>query len=225
MKKTSILLVEDHAIVREGLRNLLSLDDGFTIVGEAATGRDAVEMVRTLTPDVVLMDGAMPDLNGFEATRQILLAAPGTRILALSAHSDDEYVLRMIEVGALGYLAKQASGQMLIRAIREVAAGRPYFSEAIARRRLSADRRAHERGGTHAVPKRELTCREAEVLQLVAEGSANKQIAAELHISIKTVEKHRQQLMDKLDIHDTAGLTRHAIATGAVESSTQSTGE
>lgn len=224
-KNISILLAEDHAIVREGLRTLLSLGEDFTIVGEATTGREAVEMALSLKPDVLVMDVAMPDLNGFEATRQILHAVPETRILALSAHSDDEYVQRMIEVGARGYLAKQISGKVLLHAVREIAAGRPYFSDSIARRRRAAERRAQERGGTHAIPRRNLTCREAEVLQLVAEGRANKQIAAELGISIKTVEKHRQQLMDKLDIHDTAGLTRHAIAIGAVESSAQRTGE
>lgn len=219
------MLAEDHEIVREGLRSLLQFAGDLEIVGEASNGREAVEMTRELKPAVVVMDVAMPELNGFEATRQILLTCPDTRVLVLSAHSDDEYVTRMVEVGAFGYLAKQISGQVLVRAVREIASGHPYFSASIARRLHAAERRARERDGVHAVPHRALTCREAEVLQLVAEGKANKQVAVELGISIKTVEKHRQQLMDKLNIHDTAGLTRHAIATGAIESSVQSTSE
>jgi len=170
-----------------------------------------------------VMDIAMPLLNGFEATRQILLAAPGTKILVLSAHSDDEYVAHMVSIGVSGYLVKQNSGQVLVHAVREIASGHSYFSSSIAKRMGAAERKSRENGETRTKPKRPLTSREAEVLQLVAEGAANKQVAAELGISIKTVEKHRQQLMDKLDIHDTAGLTRHAIATGVIESSIQIT--
>ncbi|HEX9784096.1 MAG TPA: response regulator transcription factor [Opitutaceae bacterium] len=225
MKRITVLLAEDHAIVREGLRSLLELGGDIEVIGEASTGREAVDLARKLRPTVVVMDIAMPILNGFEATRQILLVEPATKVLVLSAHSDDEYVAHMAEVGAAGYVVKQNSGQELVHAIKEIAAGRPYFSAAIAKRRRDAERRSRERGGAPGMPKRALTSREMEVLQLVAEGAANKQIAAELGISIKTVEKHRQRLMDKLDIHDTAGLTRHAIATGVIESSAQSTTE
>lgn len=223
MIKPSIILVEDHAIVREGLRSLLELAGEFDVVGEATTGREAVDLTRKLHPDVVVMDIAMPSLNGFEATRQIRISVPNTKVLVLSAHSDDEYVAHMVALGAAGYLIKQNSGQDLVHAVREVAAGRFYCSPAIARRLRDAERRAREGGATASAPQRTLTPREAEVLQLVAEGSANKQIAADLGISIKTVEKHRQQLMDKLNIHDTAGLTRHAIATGVIESRVQET--
>ncbi|HEX2101939.1 MAG TPA: response regulator transcription factor [Candidatus Synoicihabitans sp.] len=223
MSQISVLLAEDHAIVREGLRALLELDGGVDVVGEAATGREAVEMVGRLHPTVVVMDIAMPELNGFEATRQILLVAPLTRVLVLSAHSDHEYVEHMAAVGASGYVIKQNSGQMLVRAVREIASGRPFFSPVLSKRQATADQRAREKGAPRSKARRTLTTREAEVLQLVAEGAANKQIAAALGISIKTVEKHRQQLMDKLDIHDTAGLTRHAIATGVIESSSQQT--
>jgi len=223
MKRVTVLLAEDHDIVREGLRTLLELGGDFDVVGEASNGRQAVELVRKLRPNVVVMDIAMPLLNGFEATRQILLAVPGTKVLVLSAHSDDEYVTHMAEVGASGYLVKQNSGQALVHAVKEVASGRPYFSPSILKRMEDAARKARESGSAHTKPKRPLTAREAEVLQLVAEGAANKQVAAELGISIKTVEKHRQQLMDKLDIHDTAGLTRHAIATGVIENSIQVT--
>jgi DNA-binding NarL/FixJ family response regulator len=223
MKRITVLLAEDHAIVREGLRSLLELKHDFEVVGEAATGRQAVEMARKLRPTVVVMDIAMPLLNGFEATRQILLAAPETKVLVLSAHSDDEYVAHMAAVGASGYLVKQNSGQVLVQAIKQIVAGHSYFSPAIAKRLADEERRLREGGAARGKPRQLLTAREAEVLQLVAEGAANKQVAAELGISTKTVEKHRQQLMDKLNIHDTAGLTRHAIATGVIENSVQET--
>ena len=223
MKRITIVLAEDHAIVREGLRSLLELGPDFEVVGEAATGRQAVDLVRKLRPTIVVMDIAMPGLNGFEATRQILRAAPETKVLVLSAHSDDEYVSHMAAVGASGYVVKQTSGEMLVHAIKEIAAGRKYFSPSIAKRLRNAEQKSRENGGARASLQRPLTARETEVLQLVAEGAANKQVAAELGISIKTVEKHRQQLMDKLDIHDTAWLTRHAIATGVIESSVQVT--
>ena len=223
MKRTTILLAEDHSIVREGLRSLLELGPDFEIVGEAMNGREAVALVRKLKPAVVVMDIAMPLLNGFEATRQILEAAPTTKVLVLSAHSDDEYIEQMAQLGASGYVVKQNSGQVLVQAVKTIAQGKPYFSASILKRLQHAARQSHETGRVNANGKTPLTAREAEVLQLVAEGSANKQIAAELGISIKTVEKHRQQLMDKLNIHDTAGLTRHAIAKGVIESTVQGT--
>lgn len=223
MKRITVLLAEDHTIVREGLRSLLELGGDVEVVGEAATGRQAVDLARKLRPTVVVMDIAMPVLNGFEATRQILRAVPETKVLVLSAHSDDEYVVHMAAVGASGYVVKQNSGQVLVHAVKEVASGNPYFSPSIVKRLRDAERKAGGSGAAGAKPQRPLTSREAEVLQLVAEGAANKQVAAELGISIKTVEKHRQQLMDKLDIHDTAGLTRYAIAAGVIESSVQLT--
>ena len=213
-----VLLVEDHTLVREGLRVLLQSSGGLEIVGEAANGRQAVELAEKLRPGVVVMDIAMPVLNGFEATRQILELAPATRVLVLSAHGEDEYVQRMAAAGAVGYVLKHASGEELVRAVRAVARGRSYFSAGVERRRDVRVRRARESGERFADVTCHLTAREAEVLQRVAEGAPNKRIAAELGISIKTVEKHRQQLMDKLDIHETAGLTRHAIATGVIES-------
>lgn len=223
MNKTKVLLAEDHAIVREGLKTLLELSEGFEVVGEASTGREAVDLACKLCPDVVVMDIAMPGLNGFEATRQILFSAPLVKVLVLSAHSDDEYIRRMAEVGASGYLVKQNSGDVLVQAIREIAAGRPFYSPSIARRLRKAKEKSRLSGLSGRNAATALTKREAEVFQLVAEGLANKQMAAELGISIKTIEKYRQQLMNKLDIHDTAGLTRHAIATGVIESSVQET--
>ncbi|MDQ8204315.1 response regulator transcription factor [Pelagicoccus sp. SDUM812003] len=225
MKRITVLLAEDHGIVREGLRALLDLSDEFEVVGEASTGREAVTCANAVRPDVVVMDIAMPGLNGFEATRQILAANPKARVLALSAHSDDEYVAHMAKVGAAGFLVKQNSGDVFLQAIREIAAGMSYFSPSVAHRMRNAKEKARLEGTPNEQSPRPLTKRESEVLQFVAEGFANKQMASEMHISIKTVEKHRQKLMDKLNIHDTAGLTRHAIATGVIESSVQPTTE
>ena len=220
-KQITVLLAEDHAIVRQGLCSLLKADGGFNLVGEAPNGREAVELARTLRPDVILMDIAMPVLNGLEATRQILTANPAAKVIILSAHSDDIYVERMVEVGVAGFLEKQTSAEILAKAIHEVAKGRPYFSPAIAKRLHDNPAKPRDREGLVKANASRLTSRESEVLQLVAEGRANKQVAAELGISIKTVEKHRQHLMDKLNIHETAGLTRYAIAHGIIESSVQ----
>jgi DNA-binding NarL/FixJ family response regulator len=224
MKKITVLLAEDHMIVREGLRALLNSEKDIEVVGEAENGRQAVELAGKLAPAVVVMDIAMPLLNGLEATRQILRGTPTVKVLILSAHSDDAYVEHVITLGASGYLIKQTAADVLPKAIREVCKGNTFFSPAISRRINHHQKRAMDRG--EIVKKNEpvsLTSREMEVLQLIAEGKANKQTADELHISIKTVEKHRQSLMEKLNIHDTAGLTRYAIAAGVIESSVQPT--
>ncbi len=223
MKPITVLLAEDHMIVREGLRALLEAEGDLAVVGEAQTGRQAVQLTKRLRPAVVVMDIAMPLLNGLEATRQILRVVPATRVLILSAHSDDEYIRQVILLGAAGYLIKQTSADLLAKAIREVERGNSFFSPSIAHRvhdlyPPAPDGRAAVKKG-----KTVLSSREVEVLQLIAEGKANKQVAAELGISIKTVEKHRQHLMDKLDLHDTAGLTRYAIAAGIIESRVQVT--
>ena len=222
-KKITVLLAEDHVIVRQGLCNLLEAEGHSTVIGQAQTGREAVELAARLRPDVILMDIAMPVLNGVEATRQILAANPAARVLILSAHSDDEYIERLTAVGAMGFLEKQTSAEILTKAIREVARGHSFFSPTIARRVAAAKDRARSRDGSPKTTGAGLTLRESEVLQLVAEGHANKQVAATLGISIKTVEKHRQHVMDKLNIHETAGLTRYAIAQGIIESSVQIT--
>ena len=222
-KPITVLLAEDHAIVRQGLIALLKTDGNFTIVGEARTGREAVAMALSLKPEIILMDIAMPVLNGLEATRQILTANPAAKVIVLSAHSDDEYIERMCAAGVAGFLEKQTSAEILTKAIREVAAGRKFFSPSIAKRLQGTEDKPRDRDGLLKVNGNRLTSREAEVLQLVAEGSANKQVADKLGISIKTVEKHRQHLMDKLNIHDTAGLTRYAISAGVIESSVQLT--
>jgi DNA-binding NarL/FixJ family response regulator len=216
--KITTLLVDDHTLIRQGVRVLLEAEDDIYVVGEAQDGRQAVEMVETLHPEVVVMDIAMPLLNGIEATRQILDAAPATRVLILSAHNDEEYVDRVTELGAAGYVLKQSSLDDLATAIRTAQSGKTYVSPSISKRargRQAANVKA--RIGPPAPASPRLSTREAEVLQLVAEGKANKQTAAELGISIKTVEKHRQSLMTKLDIHDVAGLTRYAISIGSIE--------
>jgi DNA-binding NarL/FixJ family response regulator len=222
-KQITVLLAEDHSVVRQGLCALLNADGHFKMVGEAKTGREAVEKAQALRPDVILMDIAMPVLNGLEATRQILVANPAAKVIILSAHSDDEYIERMTAVGAAGFLEKQTSADVLTKAIREVAKGNNFFSPSIARRMGNSSNKPRDRDGLVKANATRLTSRESEVLQLVAEGSANKQVAATLGISIKTVEKHRQHLMDKLNIHDTAGLTRYAISAGVIESSVQLT--
>ncbi len=222
-KKITVLLAEDHAIVRQGLRTLLETEGRCAVVGQAQTGREAVELTATLRPDIVLMDIAMPVLNGLEATRQILAANPAAKVLILSAHSDDEYIERLTAAGVVGFLEKQTSAEILTQAIHEVAAGKSFFSPAIAKRMADGRNRSRDRDGLPRPHGGRLTSREMEVLQLVAEGRANKQVAATLGISIKTVEKHRQHLMDKLNIHETASLTRYAIAQGIIESAVQVT--
>lgn len=224
MKRITILLVEDHTIVREGLRALLKREEDFEVVGEAANGRQAVALTAELCPEVVVMDIAMPLLNGLEATRQILQAAPATKMLILSAHSDDAYVTRVMSLGAAGYLIKQTASDVLPEAIRKVHKGQTFFSPSISKRFNHHQKRARARGDLRMKKNaNDLSPREMEVLQLIAEGKANKETAVELQISVKTVEKHRQKVMEKLNIHDTAGLTRHAIATGIIESSVQVT--
>jgi DNA-binding NarL/FixJ family response regulator len=217
MKKINVLLADDHTVVRQGLRALLEAEPDIAVVGEAETGRQAVQLARNLLPDVVVMDIAMPLLNGLEATRQILKQGPATRVLILSSYGDDDYVHQLNEAGATGYLLKQTAAADLVTAIREARNGKAYFSPAISQRLMDHYRETLLKGAP--VKKRTglLTSREAEVLQLIAEGKANKQIGAELGISIKTVEKHRQQVMNKLNIHDTAGLTRYAISKGMIK--------
>jgi len=224
MKQISVLLADDHTIVRDGLAALINAENGLQVVGEAENGRQAVKLAQMHAPDVVVMDIAMPLLNGLEATRQILKLNPKTKVLILSAHSDEAYVTKARALGASGFLLKQIAAHFLPEAIRKVFQGQQVFSPEIAKRLNHQRLQLRTQGEliTKATAK-ELTSRETEVLQLVAEGKANKETASELNISIKTVEKHRQSLMGKLNIHETAGLTRYAIAAGIIESSIQNT--
>jgi DNA-binding NarL/FixJ family response regulator len=223
MKRITVLLAEDHTIVREGFRKMLELEDDLEVIGEAQDGRQAVALAKKLRPAVVLMDIAMPLLNGLEATRQVLKILPLTKVLMLSAHSDDAYVKNATESGAVGFLLKQTSAHDVCRAIREVHQGKTFFSPSISRRQDRIHPLTPDRAGGLTKKAASLTSREMEVLQLIAEGKANKETASELGIGIKTVEKHREHVMQKLDIHDTAGLTRYAISVGIIESSVQLT--
>ncbi|MBE0543346.1 MAG: response regulator transcription factor [Verrucomicrobia bacterium] len=223
MKRITVLLAEDHQIVREGFRALLKGERDLKVIGEAETGRQAVAMVKKLGPDVVVMDIAMPLLNGLEASRQIRRDCPDTKVLVLSAHSDDAYVEQVAQLGAAGFLLKKTSSHNLATAIREAHKGNTFFSPEIARRLNGLDRKTTDREGNLKTKSNHLSSREIEVLQLIAEGKPNKQVAAEMGVSFKTVDKHRQHLMAKLDIHDIAGLTRYAISQGIIESSVQLT--
>jgi len=222
MQTIKILLADDHRIFREGLRSLLELEEDMQILCEAENGREAVSMAKEQQPDILLIDIAMPYLNGLETARQILHAKPSSRILILSAHSDAAYLERAIDLGVAGFLIKQTSVSILAKAIRAIVQGRTSFSPNFTKQ---LDEYKGLQGGSMLRKLRNstLTSRETEVLQLIAEGMANKQTASELKISIKTVEKHRQSLMDKLRLHDTAALTRYAIEAGVIECSVQST--
>ncbi|HEV2692145.1 MAG TPA: response regulator transcription factor [Verrucomicrobiae bacterium] len=223
MKRITVLLAEDHTVVREGFRKMLELENDFEIVGEAQDGREAVAFVKKFHPEIVLMDIAMPQLNGLEATRQLLKVVPATRVIMLSAHSDDAYVKNATDSGAMGFLLKQTSARDVCRAIREVHAGKTFFTPSISKQLNRLNPQLSRSAGKFNQKTAGLTSREMEVLQLIAEGKANKQTAAALGIGLKTVEKHREHLMEKLDIHDTAGLTRYAISAGIIESSVQLT--
>lgn len=223
MKSITILLAEDHTLVREGLRAMLSLEKDFTVTGGAQDGRKAIAMASEFSPDVVLMDIAMAGLNGLEATRQLLKILPQTKVIILTAHGDDAYVRQAAEAGAAGFVVKQDSMMDLCRAIRHVHQGHAFFSASIATRFTRLQRRRTDSSADHRADQARLTSREMEVFQLIAEGRPNKETAVELGISIKTVEKHRTHLMAKLDLHDTASLTRHAISIGIIENSVRLT--
>lgn len=216
MNSIRVLLAEDHTVIRQGLDALLARETDIAVVGEAETGRRAVQLVAELRPDVVLMDIGMPLLNGLEATRQILRDFPDTKVIILSAHEGESYIEQVRELGSVGFLIKDTSSEDLVRAIRETRAGKVFWSPSIAQR-IEASLSNFNREGRPETKRNRLSSREIEVLQLIAEGKANKQIAAELGISVKTVEKHRQHIMEKLDIHDVSGLTRYAISAGIVQ--------
>jgi DNA-binding NarL/FixJ family response regulator len=215
MGKISVLLVEDHSVVREGLRALLQTQPDIEVVGEAGDGLEAVKLARKIAPEVVVMDISMPVLNGLEASRQILRASPSTKILVLSSYDDSNCVEEMTEAGVKGFLSKRTAGSYLAEAIRAVRGGKTFYSPEVAKRvrEQQAARASSGRGSKNPFA---LTQRELEVLQLIAEGLPNKGIAVQLGISIKTVEKHRQGAMNKLGIHEVAGLTRYALSQGLV---------
>jgi DNA-binding NarL/FixJ family response regulator len=204
-----ILLADDHQIVCDGLRMVLENEGGMQVAGTASTGREAVRLTRELQPDVVIMDVAMPELNGIEATRQIVDAQPGTRVIGLSMHADKRFIRGMLEARAAGYLLKECAAAELALAIRTVVGGRIYLSPAITG--VVVEDYVGHRGDER---RRLLTPREREVLQLLAEGNSTREIAQSLFISVKTVETHRRQIMEKLNIHSVAELTKYAIREG-----------
>ena len=209
---TKVLLVDDHAIIREGLRSLLEKEPNMEVIADTDNGRKARDLVRELSPDIVIMDITMPGLNGIEATRQITAESPHVKVIALSIHSKRRYVADMLSAGATGYILKECLFDELVQAIQAVVAGGQYLSPRITDvvvsdyvKRLSS---------TAYSPFEALSNREREVLQLVAEGKSTKQIALELHVSTKTIEANRRQIMEKLDIHSVAELTKYAIREG-----------
>jgi len=218
MKTIRLLLVDDHAIVRAGLRALLEAAGDIRIIGEAENGRQAVGAAERLRPEVVLLDLAMPLLNGVEAARQIARKVPTAKLLMLSSYGDAQHLLQAVEAGVAGYVMKESAGEQLLEAVRETANGGVYFSPPLLNHLLTEWREGPRtgRGGTDKPAT--LSWRHAEVLQLIAEGYCTKQIAALLFISKKTAERHRFQLMRKLNMHKIAPLTRYAVSTGVVES-------
>jgi DNA-binding NarL/FixJ family response regulator len=210
-KKIRILLADDHAVVRQGFGRILAAHADMEVIGEAGNGREAVDLAEELKPDVVVMDVSMPELNGIEATRRLTKAAPRIRVLALSMHKDSVYVREILRAGAQGYLLKDASDDDLITAVRAVGQGQGYISPSVSEAVLS-DYRRHV-----SDPIDLLTSREREVLQLIAEGKTNKEIAAALHLSIYTVDAHRGRIMEKLNLHSSGEIVRFAMRNGLID--------
>jgi two-component system response regulator NreC len=214
--KIRLLLVDDHAVIRTGLRMLLGNETDVEIIGEAGTGGEALEAVRTLDPDVVLMDIGLPDMSGIEATRAIRSSHPRTAVVALTIHEDEEYFFKMLDAGALGYVPKRAAPEELLTAIRAAARGEVYLFPSLAKL-LVRDFLTQTRQADGKPPLDGLTGREQEVLQSLAEGGSNEEIAAALVISPKTVARHRENLMRKLNLHSRAELVRYAIRKGIIQ--------
>lgn len=215
MEETTVLLVEDHTLVRQGLRRILESEPTLRIVGESGNGHEAVQMAGKLLPDIAIVDISLPSLNGIEATRQIRRSSPRTSVLILSMHTDDAYVRRSLRAGARGYLVKDADDHDLVRAVTALRDGGSYFSPRVSR--LLLDGYLNEDSGPAEDPLLALSEREREVLQLVAEGKSNKEVAQQLHLSVSTVESHRKNFMEKLDLHNTADVVRFALRAGLVQ--------
>lgn len=217
MAPVRILLVDDHMVVRAGLRMLLGADPDLQIVGEAENGADGVRMACELQPDVVLMDISMPDMNGIEATRRIKARCPAVAVLALTMHEDDQYFFEMLSAGASGYLPKRAAPNDLLSAIHAVCNGGMFLFPSVARLLVNDYLQKREQPGASQRGFEELTDREREVLALIAEGYSNQQVADALVISVKTVNRHRENIMAKLNLHSRVELVRYAIEKGLIE--------
>jgi DNA-binding NarL/FixJ family response regulator len=213
MNATRVLLADDHALVRAGIRALIEKIPNVEVVGEASTGREALELVKSKLPNLVLMDIGMAELGGLEALPRIVKDFPGVRVIILSAHANEEYVIRALRSGAAGYMLKDAATAELQLAIDSVAQDKTYLSPSISRTVIDS---YLERVGGPLSPLEQLTPRQREILQLIAEGKNTKEIASDLDISVKTVESHRLQLMERLNVHDVPGLVRYAIRNGLV---------
>ncbi|MCG7852016.1 MAG: response regulator transcription factor [Methanosarcinaceae archaeon] len=215
MKNLRVLLVDDHPIVRKGIRSLLENETGIDVVGEAENGKEAIKKVEGLTPDVVVMDISMPLLNGLDATRQIKRRFPEVRVLILTMHSNEEYISEILKAGASGYLVKKAVPEELVSAIHAVSQGNSFLSPSVSK---SVIKKFLQVAGAEAGLEKSslLTEREREVLQLIAEGHSNRKIAEMLFISVKTIEAHRSHIMEKLELHNLADLTRFAIRIGII---------
>lgn len=207
-----IILADDHKITRQGLRSLIEGKEDMEVIAEAENGRGAVELAKQMKPDVIIMDVSMPDLNGVEATRQIIQDNPQMKVIALSMHSDSLFVSEMLKSGASGYLLKDCAFEELEQAVRTVTEAKAYLSPSISG--IIVEDYLHKLSKAELSTTQVLTDREREVLQLIAEGQSTKQIALKLHISAKTVETHRRQIMNKLDMHTVAELTKYAIRKG-----------
>jgi len=210
--KIKVLVVDDHPVVRKGLQSCLAKHDHIKVVGEASDGDEAMRKARELSPDLILMDITMPKMNGLAVTELLRKESPRTKVLVLSVHSNKEYIFRVIQAGAHGYVSKEAPPDELLRAIESVFEGEPFFSEDIARAALNQ----FVATGGKKEPFAQLTTRERQVLVLIAEGQSNKEIANKLGIGVRTIETHRERIMRRLDIHSVAGLTKFAIANGMV---------
>ena len=215
MHKITVLLAEDHTIVRKGIRSLLDAEPDLEVVGEAENGREALEKVEQLSPDIVLMDSTMPILNGLEATRQVRKRFPDVKVLVLTMHTNEEYILQFLQVGASGYLVKQTAPQELVSAIQAVHRGDCFLSPSISKTVIEEYVRQAKAAGTEDSYEK-LTDREREVLQLITEGFSNREVAEQLHISVKTVGVHRINLMHKLNIHNMTELTKYALRKGVI---------
>jgi len=211
-----VLLADDHTIVRQGLRSILEREPDLEVVGEAGDGREAVRMAASLAPDVVVMDITMPHMNGIEAASRIIKSNQGTRVVALTMHTAEEYVYSLLKAGARGYVLKDSSPSDLIEAIRAVARGGTYLHPDVSMTVVNEYLKRPDPRARSGQPSVALSHREREVLQLIAEGRTNKEIAGQLGLSVKTIEAHRTRIMEKLKIHNTAGLTRYAISRGII---------
>ena len=215
MQKTTIVIADDHEIVRRGLRTVLETREDFEIVGEASNGREAVKLVESLSPHVVVMDISMPELNGLEAARQIVKSKPGTEVLVLTMHESEELIREMLEAGARGYVLKSDAMRQLVPAVDTLRKHKPFFTPKASEVVLDGFLGEEER--LRGEPRRRLTPREREIVQLLAEGKSNKEVASALHISVKTAETHRTNIMRKLDLHSVSELVRFAVRNHIIE--------